>query len=148
MDKSPWDSTAIFISFCDPFRNYLAVLPPSPTLYKVETRKNSGYTRPALFVGRGKGLDMCELENVPEMQKCPQTFVHDCSHYDTWRRIISSLLTDNPPSQERLATPDHQGLRLLLFSNSGVGSFTPHKNQINGSAVGRYLRFFVLIRED
>ena len=33
-----------------PFRNFLAVLPP-PTLYKVKTRKNSGYTRPTLFVG-------------------------------------------------------------------------------------------------
>ena len=33
-----------------PFRNFLAVL-PSPTLYKVETRKkDSGYTRPTLFV--------------------------------------------------------------------------------------------------
>ena len=21
---------------------------------------------------------MCELENAPEMQKCPKTFVHDC----------------------------------------------------------------------
>ena len=33
-----------------PFRNFLAVLPP-PTLYKVETRKNSGYTSPTLFLG-------------------------------------------------------------------------------------------------
>ena len=32
------------------FQNFLAVFPP-PTLYKVETRKSSGYTRPALFVG-------------------------------------------------------------------------------------------------
>ena len=68
LDKSPWDSTAIFMFSCDP------------------------------FLGRGEVLDMCELENVPEMQKCPKTFVHDCSHYDTSRRIKSSLLTDNPPS--------------------------------------------------
>ena len=33
-----------------PFRNFLAVL-PSPNLYKVETRKKSGYMRPTLFVG-------------------------------------------------------------------------------------------------
>ena len=47
MDKSPWDSAAIFIFFCrsgfphktvHPFRNFPAVFPP-PTLYKVETRK-------------------------------------------------------------------------------------------------------------
>ena len=60
-----------------PFQNFLAVLPP-PTLYKVETRKNSGYTRPTLCVGWGEGLDLCELENAPEMQKCPKTFVRDC----------------------------------------------------------------------
>ena len=44
--------------------------------------------------------------------------------------------------------PHHQGLRSLLFSNSGVGSFTSHKNQISVSAVRRDLRFFVLIWED
>ena len=42
----------------------------------------------------------------------------------------------------------HRGLRPLLFSNSGVGSFTSHKNQISVSAVRRDLRFFLLIRED
>ena len=41
--------------------------------------------------------------------------------------------------------PQHRGLRPPLFSYSGVGSFTPHKNQISVSAV-RW--FFVLIRED
>ena len=33
---------------------------------------------PTLFVGWGEGLDLRELENTPEMQKCPKTFVHDC----------------------------------------------------------------------
>ena len=37
--------------------------------------------------------------------------------------------------------PQHRGLRPLLFSNSGVGSFTSHKNQISVSAVRRDLRF-------
>ena len=36
----------------------------------------------------------------------------------------------------------HRGLHPLLFSNSGVGSFTSHKNQISASAVRRDLRFF------
>ena len=31
-----------------------------------------------LFVGWGEGLDVHELENSPETQKCPKTFVHDC----------------------------------------------------------------------
>ena len=42
--------------------------------------------------------------------------------------------------------PHHQGLRPLLFSNSEVGIFTSHKNQISVSAV-TYV-FFVLIRKD
>ena len=47
----------------------------------------------------------------------------------------------------RLTTP--LGLRPLLFSKSGVGSFTFHKNQVCVSAVRRtYSTVFVLIRED
>ena len=56
---------------------------------------------------------MCELENVPEMQKCPKTFVHDCSHYDTSRRIKSSLLTDNPPSPGKV---DHTIVVYVSYS--------------------------------
>ena len=37
----------------------------------------------------------------------------------------------------------HQGLRALVFSNSSVGSFTSHKNQISVSAVRRDLQFFI-----
>ena len=51
------------------------------------------------------------------------------------------------PSKERLA--DNTGVYVpLLFSYSGVGSLTSHKNQINENAVGRNVRFFVLIHED
>ena len=52
-------------------------LPPPFT--KLTLGKNSGYKRPTLFVGWGEGLDLCELENAPETQKCPKAFVHDCS---------------------------------------------------------------------
>ena len=38
--------------------------------------------------------------------------------------------------------PHHRGLRPLLFSKSGVGSFTNHKNQISASAVRRDPRLF------
>ena len=34
--------------------------------------------RPTLFVGWGEEVDLCELENAPEMKKCPKMFVHDC----------------------------------------------------------------------
>ena len=61
-----------------PFRNFLAVIPPPPYT-KLKLGKNSGYTRPTLLVGWGEGLDLCEMENSPETQKCPKTFVHDCS---------------------------------------------------------------------
>ena len=44
--------------------------------------------------------------------------------------------------------PNHRGLRPLLFSNSSVGSFTSHNNQLSVSAARRDTRFFVLIRED
>ena len=49
-----------------------------PPYRKLKRGKNLGYTRPTLFVGWGEGLDLNELENAPEMQKCPKTFVHDC----------------------------------------------------------------------
>ena len=44
--------------------------------------------------------------------------------------------------------PQHSGLCALLFSNSGVGSFMSHKNQISVIAVRRDLQFLVLIQED
>ena len=74
----------IFLSFlgsllkqCILFEIFLQFsLPPPYT--KLKLGKNSGYTRPTLFVGWGEGLYLCELENAPEMQKCPKTFVHDC----------------------------------------------------------------------
>ena len=36
------------------FRNFLALLPPRPYT-KLKLEKNSGYTRPTLFVGKGRG---------------------------------------------------------------------------------------------
>ena len=63
--------------------------------------------------------------------------------------ILKSLLTNNPLSPGKpVGRPHHRSLRTLLFSKSGVDSFATHKNQIRESAVGGYLRFFVLIRED
>ena len=74
----------IFLSFlgsllkqCILFEIFLQFsLPPPYT--KLKLGKNSGYTRPTLFVGWGEGLDLCELENAPETQKCPKTAT-DCS---------------------------------------------------------------------
>ena len=72
-----------------PFRNFLEVLPPPPYT-KLKLGKNSGYTRQTLFVGWGEVLGLCELGNAPDMQKCPKTFVHDCS-----------LSTDTPSPKKK-----------------------------------------------
>ena len=57
------------------------------------------------------------------------------------------VLTDNPPSPGEVGHI-YRDLSPLLFSNSSVGSFTSHKNQISESAVKRDVQFFVLIREE
>ena len=58
----------IFLQFSPP------PIPPPPHPHLMQ---NSGYTRPTLFMGLGGEVGLCELENAPEMQKCPKTFVHD-----------------------------------------------------------------------
>ena len=88
MDKSSWDSNAIFIFFCHsrfphktvchPFHNYLAVLPP-PTLYKVETQKKFWIHESNIVCGVRGGVGPVRIGKLPEMQKCPKTCVHDCS---------------------------------------------------------------------
>ena len=57
-----------------------------PPYTKLKLGKNSGYTRPILFVGWGEVLNLCELENAPETQKCRKTFVHDCSSQSEFTR--------------------------------------------------------------
>ena len=58
---------------------------------------------------------------------------------------LRSLLTDNPPSSGKVGHPTGVDYLPSLFSNSGVGSFTSHKNRINESVVTLDLWFFVLI---
>ena len=84
MDKSPWHNNAIFIFFCHfsvpslnsaSFSEFSCSSPFPPPFTKLKLGKNSGYTRPTLFVGWGEGLDLCELVNAPKMQKCPGIFL-------------------------------------------------------------------------
>ena len=56
--------------------------------------------------------------------------------------ILRSLLTDNTPCPGKVGHTTGC-LCPLLFSNSGVGSFTSVKNQISGNLVRRDLRVFV-----
>ena len=56
---------------------------------------------------------------------------------------LSMFLQRTHPTQKRLATP--LGSTLLLCSNSGVGSFTSHKNQTSESAVRWDLQLFILV---
>ena len=79
IDKSPWDSDAIFIFFCHsgfphqtvlPFRNFfcISLLPLLPQPHtKFRLRKNSGCTCPTLFVGEGRGW---ACVNWKTRQKC------------------------------------------------------------------------------
>ena len=50
------------------FRNVFAVLPPPPYT-KLKLAKNSGYTRPTLFVGWGQGLWICMNWKTPSKRK-------------------------------------------------------------------------------
>ena len=65
---------------------------PSPTLYKVETRKKFWIHESNIVCGGrgGEGLELYELENTSETQKCPKNFVHDCS-YKVWHFKLVSL---------------------------------------------------------
>ena len=50
-------------------------LPPPYT--KLKLGKNSGYTRPTLFVELGGGVGPVWIGKRPKKCKCPKTFVHD-----------------------------------------------------------------------
>jgi len=84
LDRSPWDSTAIlYFSVISRFplktvlfEIFLQFSLPQPYT-KLKLEKNSGYTRPTLFVGWGEGLDLCELENA-QKRKSVLRLVHDC----------------------------------------------------------------------
>ena len=106
LDKSPWDSTAIFIFFCyfsvpslnsSAFSKFSCSSPSPHPIQSWNSEKNSGYTRPTLFVGWGEGLYLCELENAPEKQKCPKTFVHDCRQAKMLMTIGQHIKTFSSP---------------------------------------------------
>ena len=103
LDESPWDSTSIFIFFChflvpslkQSSFSKLSLSSPSPqpyTMYKVETRKKFRIHASNIVCWVRGGLGLCELENAPEMQKYPKTFVHDCSFSWLFHRLILPYL--------------------------------------------------------
>ena len=75
-------------------RNFLAVL-PHPTLYKVETRKKFWIHASNIVCGVRGGVGPVWIENAPEKQKSPKTFVHDCSYDTSSRFLLNSLGWDN-----------------------------------------------------
>ena len=78
---------------------YFSVISGSPHK-TVKLGKNSGYTRPTLFMGGREGLGLCELENAPEMQKCPKTFFCDCSfELSFWVFFYSTSKAENNYSE-------------------------------------------------
>ena len=83
MDKSPWDSNAIFLFFCHSgvffikqcilFEIFLQFSPPPPTLYHAEIwDKFTSNIVCGVRGGVGPGKS-------PEMRKGPKTSVHDCT---------------------------------------------------------------------
>ena len=119
MDKSPWDSNAIFIFFLSfrvprktvhPFRNFPAVFPPLPY-----TKKKFWIHAPNIVCGvRERDVGPVWIGKRPEMQKCPKTFVHDCSSFNF------HLL--------RTSRKSHFNLFFFVFLLSTIG--------LNGSRVG------------
>ena len=81
--------------------------------------------------------------NTYTVYRCPLHHLKDDHEVIS---ILRFLLTDNTPSPGKVGHTTGC-LRPLLFSNSGVGSFTSDKNQVSGSLVRRDLRFFFLIRD-
>ena len=57
--------------------------------------------RPTSFVGWGERQGMCELENVPEIQKYPKTFIHDCSLPSSFLlcSVFVSRISESEPGQ-------------------------------------------------
>ena len=51
----------------------------SPPYTKLKVRKNFGDMRPTLFVGWGERGWTCVNWKMPQKDKFPKTFVHDCS---------------------------------------------------------------------
>ena len=92
-------------------------------LFELKLWKNSGYTRPTLFVGWGEGLDLCELENAPEIQKCSRLLSMIVAYKMTL--TITSLQFDTM----QLCTPCYsnfsQFLLLSRFSYICPGSCPP-----------------------
>ena len=91
LDKSPWDSTAIFIFFCHfsvpstqciLFEIFFAVLPP-PT----QLGNNSGYTRPTLIVwGVRGGVGPVCICKRPRNVKVSQDFCPRLSEKEVGRK--------------------------------------------------------------
>ena len=59
-----------------PFWNCLAVLPPHP-IQSWNLKKILDICIQLCLWVEGRVLELCELENTPEMQKCPKAFIHD-----------------------------------------------------------------------
>ena len=87
-----------------------------PTLYKVETRKKILDIRVqhCVWGGGGGGVGPVWLENAPEKQKCPKTFVHDCRQAKMLMTIGQHIKTFSSPKL------------MIAFQNTGKRSDSQH----------------------
>ena len=103
LDKSPWDSTAVFIFFCHfsvPSKQWILFkiflqfsLPPPYT--KLNLGENSGYTRPTLIVcGVRGGVGPVCIGKRPRNAKVFQdiNFVHDCRYNKFSALSVTNIL--------------------------------------------------------
>ena len=55
-------------------------------------------------------MDLCELENAPETQKCPKTFVHDCSTTDIIHKVaITPDIQEVQQSADNITAEEESG---------------------------------------
>ena len=95
LEKSPWDSTAIFIFFCDfsvpskqciLFEIFLQFSLPTPYT-KLKLGKNSGYTRPTLIVcGVRGGVGPVCIGKRPRNAKVSEDFCPWLSEKEVGRK--------------------------------------------------------------
>ena len=106
LDKSPWDSHCnihMFLSFlvsllkrCILFENFSQFSLPSPYTKSKLEKKFWIYASNSVC-GEGGGSDLCGLDNAPEKQKCPKTFVHDCRQAKMLMTIGQHIKTFSSP---------------------------------------------------
>ena len=119
LDKSPWDSTAIFLFFCYfsvPSQNSASFSKfscSSPSPYPIQSWNSEiildTHVQHCLW-GEGRGWTGVNWK-TPQKRKCLKTFVHDCSYYLCNSKIHNIIIK----SDYRLCIERHFNRPCLVF---------------------------------